>query len=105
MVKESLVASLALDKSEQETIDNILNEAVGKAVKILFADHDLQKPGVDADANPTVYDPGQSKMDIPGASWDLQRDSRLPSITSSEEDHPFKTFEDWSELTGWLSNQ
>jgi hypothetical protein len=84
MIKESLIARLALDKSEQEIVDDTLNKAVGEAVKTLLEDYNPRKSQIDTKASPTVYDPGQNETDMPGTSCtlsDLQFDSVLPSVT------------------------
>jgi hypothetical protein len=104
MIKEPLVARLALDESEQQLLDDTLNKAVGEAVQTLLADHALQKPRVHADTNVNSCDPWPSRTDMPSIFGDTLEYSLAPAgtsrtatptctVTSSEEDFRSMTFD------------
>jgi hypothetical protein len=84
MIQEGLVTKLALDQSEQEIVEEIVNKAVGEAVEMLLADYNLQNPWAVAHSSPTVYDPGQSDIEMLGTSCtlsDLHLNPMPPSTT------------------------
>jgi hypothetical protein len=73
-----------LDRSEQEILDDTLQNAVSEVVKKLLADHELCQSQIHVDTGFDVYDHQQSEIETPGPSFivsDFEVDSTFPPIT------------------------